>query len=404
MVASRPPAAPIPRLRAWVHRRWDLLFDALVVLGLLLGTVVTLRTGLHAGLTAIHDRPPAPTGAATLLATAAQAVPLLWRRRHPVAVLAVILAATVVVHLLNAAPGPANFGLFIALFSAAALARTRRAFGASAVVAVAGTAADFAVIGGASGLLGLGVLIAVYGAFWLAGTGSRARRLHVERLEAQARHVVAEQRRAEQDAARERVRLAREVHDAVTSQVTSMVVQAAAGRVRLRDAPPEADGALEEIARTGRRTLAELRGVLGLLRGADPPTPLLSAGLDALVERARTAGGPVEVVRRGTLDDLPSAVDAAGYRLVQEALTNAVRHAGGWPVSVLVQRADAELRIEVNNPLPPGAGEHGAGERGTGHGLLGMRERADLLGGELRAGPDRDRFTVCARVPIPTVA
>lgn len=196
----------------------------------------------------------------------------------------------------------------------------------------------------------------------------------------------------------ERTRLARELHDSVGHALTVSTLQAGAAAQVLDTDPAFVRRALDAIAETGRTALDDLDHVLGLLRedraGARSPVRDLQA-LDALVGGARSAGVEVELQVRGDPAGLPAAVSREAYRLVQEGLTNALRHAGPVPVSVLLTVDEAGIALSVDNPLPA----RSRPRPGGGRGLRGMVERAELLGGELTAGPDGGVWRLAARLP-----
>ena len=240
--------------------------------------------------------------------------------------------------------------------------------------------------------------------FLLAGRAVRSRsRLTAELHEAAVRADEEREAEAERAVADERRRIAREMHDVVAHSVSMMVVQAGGARRILGRDPARAVAAAELIERTGREALAEMRALLGVLHAEEhteyAPQPTLRE-LDALVERARSAGVPVEVTVEGERRELPAGLDLAAYRVVQEALTNVVKHAGGAPTEVSVHyRADAvEVRIADR-------GERRARRAmrlgGSGHGLVGMQERVRMYGGELQAGRRRGGgFEVHVRLPF----
>ena len=196
----------------------------------------------------------------------------------------------------------------------------------------------------------------------------------------------------------ERARLARELHDSVGHALTVSTLQAGAAAQVLDTDPAFVRRALEAIAETGRTALDDLDHVLGLLREdrdtARAPVRDLQA-LDALVTGARSAGVEVGLRMDGDPAALPAAVSREAYRLVQEGLTNALRHAGPVPVSVRITVEDGGIALVVDNPLP----ERAAARASGGRGLRGMAERAELLGGELTAGPDDGVWRLAARLP-----
>ena len=211
--------------------------------------------------------------------------------------------------------------------------------------------------------------------------------------------------RARQAAAAERIRIARELHDVVAHSVSVMVIQTQAAR---RVAPIDREGAREALGvveAAGREALAEMRRMVGVLRRGDTT---LSASAEpglgdvpALVDRARAAGLPVELHIEGEPHQLPPGLDVAAYRVVQEALTNVVKHAGAARARVTVAYSPDQLRLEITDS---GRGSGGTAINGGGHGLVGMRERVGLYGGELTAGRQGGGFAVRARIPLERVA
>jgi signal transduction histidine kinase len=200
-------------------------------------------------------------------------------------------------------------------------------------------------------------------------------------------------------AAEERARIARELHDIVAHRVSTVVIQAEAG-LMTADEPERTRDALAAIRDSGRQALGELRRLLGLLQEGPDGAPVAPqpglGGLEELVTGARGAGLDVALRVDGDLSDLPPSTDLAAFRIVQEALTNALRHAR-TPTGVRLDRARSELTVEVRNALAPG---DTAFAGGAGHGLAGMRERVRVFGGTLAAGPDGGDFVVRAVLPI----
>ena len=238
--------------------------------------------------------------------------------------------------------------------------------------------------------------------FWFAGRVVRSRsRLTAELHEVTVQAGEAREGEAARAVAEERRRIAREMHDVVAHSVSMMVVQAGGARRILERDPARAVAAAELIERTGREALVEMRTLLGVLHAGEhadyAPQPTLQE-LDALVERTRGAGVPVTLTVEGTKRELPAGLDLAAYRVVQEALTNVVKHGGGAPTEVHVHyRADAvEVRIADR-----GDGAHDVRLDGAGHGLVGMRERVRMYGGELQAGRRRGGgFEVHVLLPL----
>jgi signal transduction histidine kinase len=232
---------------------------------------------------------------------------------------------------------------------------------------------------------------------WLAGRTSRSRALRVAALER-------EQRQRERGAVtEERTRIARELHDVVAHNVGLMVVQAQ-GAQRVLDRDPErAREALETIERTGRTALGEMRRSLGALRKPDSEVPLEPQpgveNLGTLIEQARRSGLEVELVTEGDPAPLPTGVDLSAYRIVQEALTNTLKHAGPVHARVEVRYGDDELELEVSDDGAPGQSPKRGGTDG-GHGIMGMRERVALHGGQLHAD-HRPEGGFSVRVSLP---
>ena len=205
-------------------------------------------------------------------------------------------------------------------------------------------------------------------------------------------------------AADERRRIAREMHDVVAHSVSVMVVQAGGARRILERDPERAVAAAAQIERTGREALAEMRRLLGVLHRDDDehdaraPQPTM-AGVGALVERAREAGLPVELHVAGERRSLPAGLDLAAFRVVQEGLTNALKYADRAPTDVHVRWGERELELEILDRGPGPARERLGGDGG--HGLVGMRERVKLYGGELEAGRRRGGgFRIRAKLPL----
>lgn len=336
------------------------------------------------------------------------------RRRWPVAVLLVAAAASVVYYSLDYSDGPGWLALFVALYTVTAYGdgRTSLRLAAATITVLALVwliaARDIEppqIIGWVFFRIGAAVMSAAL------GESVRARRSIAD--EAEARAELAERTREEQSRARvaeERVRIAREVHDTVANAIAIVNVQAGVTAHVLDKRPDQARDSLLAIEQTSSRALAEMRTILGLLRAdADPdedtraPMPGL-ADVDELLDRARTAG--LQIVRRdGSPPDrgLPSAVATAAYRIVQESITNVIRHVGPTTVTVGLDYRHDELAVSVvdagsRSGVPVTAtpvGDH------SGRGIRGMRERCELLGGRFEAGPAEDcGFVVRARLPL----
>jgi signal transduction histidine kinase len=237
---------------------------------------------------------------------------------------------------------------------------------------------------------------------WLAGRGLSTRaRLTEELHEAAVRAQEAHEQEVARAASEERRRIAREMHDVVAHSVSVMVVQAGGARRILERDPRRAVEAAAHIEDVGRAALTEMRRLLGVLHpGEDEagraPQPTLSE-LDRLVERSRAAGLPVTLAVEGTPQTLPPGKDLAAYRVIQEALTNAIKHAGGAPTSVTVRWQPAWLELEIVDT----GGRAMNGSNGSGHGLVGMEERMRLYDGSVRTGElPGGGFEVVARLPL----
>ena len=223
-----------------------------------------------------------------------------------------------------------------------------------------------------------------YGLAWVVGGAIRRRDERSAQLEREQEAV------AHAAVLDERVRIARELHDVVAHGISVMVVQAVGGRASLADEAHPASGAFDAIETTGKQSLAEMRRLLGVLRtvGDDSllvPQPGLRE-LEPLVQRARDAGVAVSVTVEGDPVALPAGVDLSAYRVLQEALTNAIKHAAGASVQVVVRYDAQKIALTVADDGDGAAAANGNGN-GHGHGLAGMRERVELYGGHLRTGP-----------------
>jgi signal transduction histidine kinase len=329
-------------------------------------------------------------------------VPLVWRRRAPLLVLVAALAAVGVTdtrwELANELSVPFA-GLLVAVYASGAYTDRRDGRIAAAVLAVAVVAMSFSIgedpVGDA--LFIGGILFAVWG----AATVVRSRHELAEALAARTVELEHErEEKAKLAVAEERARVARELHDVVAHNLSIMVVQAGAERRALGSERPETAEVLETIEQTGRAAMAEMRRLLGMLRRSDDelalaPQPSL-AHVGVLVAQVREAGMPVELVIEGDVRALPRGIDLSAYRIVQEALTNALKHAGPASARVTIRYGAGELEIEIADD---GAGA--AAPAAGGHGLIGMRERVALFGGDLAAGRRGEGgYAVRARLPI----
>lgn len=351
-------------------------------------------------------------GLAVLIALTS--VPLAWRRVRPLLVLGITFLAPVGVGILHYNHDFALFGDLVAVYTVAAhCSRTvsRRVMLAFAIVI--GPSMWFAPLPEGADYPTSDIVFAylMYGIVWLVGDNLKGRRAGVAALRERAERAERDrQEGARRAVEEERSRIAREMHDVVAHSMSVMVVQASGARRVLGREPERAERALELIEQTGREGLAEMRRLLGVLREGEDggavveraPQPSLDR-IDDLVEECRAAGLPVALERRGDARPLPVGVDLAAFRIVQEALTNVRRHAGPASAGVTITYGDADVEVEVaDDGRGLGADRSpAAGSDGTGHGLVGMRERAALYGGSVSAGPrPGGGFAVRARLPL----
>jgi signal transduction histidine kinase len=337
--------------------------------------------------------------------------PLVLRRRAPLLMWAAIWAALALLYLLTSfrpesldfgpqpeTPAPITFVLFAAAYSLGAHANFRRA--TAGLVAAVPVVVELGLHGGLGlafsdrdDLAGLALSMFQLVALLLAGVLVRARRQGALLTEWSA----AVQRQAERAAAAERARIARELHDIVAHHLSVVVLHAAGARASGGADPVT----LEEIENSGRQALAETRRLFGVLRDPDEetsraPQPGISE-LPALAGSLRAAGLKVSLSIEGDQTVLPPAVDVSAYRIVQEALTNVLKHAGPACAEVTVSCIGSAVTIEVTDD---GSGKGVSPALTGGQGLVGMRERVAVFGGDLRAGPrPGGGFTVCARLP-----
>ncbi len=366
-------------------RRWDVTVRdapfALVLTGL------ALVPGVDSYGTQVGGLPTRPMDALALAVVALECLPLSVRRRWPVVCL-VLASIGFAVDQLRGYHTVAGSALPVALLSAGAhLDHHRRTTAVVATAAYVPLAVALQVYGSHAGLAEFVTFYLGLALAWGIGSWLRLSRA----AEAERRRHVAETTRAT-----ERTRIARELHDVVTHHVTAMVVQAEAARY-LTGSPQRLDETLTAVTETGRRAITDLRDLLDLLNpdhGIEPP----SVGeLRDLVERTRLAGQPVEFTEEGGPVRASGSAGAATYRVVQEALTNALKYAHGSRTTVHVHHGDHEITVEVGTERPDSPA---VSPGGGGRGLAGLRERVDVLGGEFSSGPsDGGGFVVRARIP-----
>jgi signal transduction histidine kinase len=377
-----------------------LLIDGLIAAGLTALSIATLLAGAR-DIGAYH-----PASVALLLI---QTVPLVFRRVAPIPVFLVSGTATIAHALLAEDSLNTTLGSLIALFTVAE--RHDRRTSIVAALALGGAMGVLiAYRGGLPGALGSLVQteLAVLAAFTL-GVWAHERRAYIGTVEERATRAEHErEERARQAVVEERERIARELHDVVTHHVSVIVIQAGAARRALDRRPADVKAAIDAIDATGRQALADMRRMLGILGRSDTsgdvdpaearePMPALDR-LGSLMESVRAAGLPVELSVEGEPRPLDPGVELSAYRIVQEALTNTLKHAHGARarVSVRYEPAALELRVVDEGGGAPATAVADSG----GHGLIGMRERVALFGGSLEAGPAEGGFRVAARLPL----
>ena len=328
------------------------------------------------------DRAPLGMSGGLVLLILLSTLPIALRRRFPIPVLGITLAAALAAAI--AYQSFAAFGPLVALYTVAAHAgRPPSLYAAGATAA----ALPLLIVGDPKlGFWEMLALYAVFAAAWLLGDNMRTRRDRAARVEAER------QANVQRTAAEEQARMARELHDVIGHSVSVMTIQAAAAGDAFDKRPAEVREALRAIESTGREAMAELRRLLAGDDGSFAPAPGLE-NLDALVARVRSAGLAVELSAEPA--SLPPSVDLTAYRIVQEALTNTLKHARATTARVDVRRRNGALEIDVVDD------GHGAGAAPPGHGIIGMRERAAQFGGDLTAGPaPGGGFAVRARIPV----
>ncbi|MFG2658659.1 sensor histidine kinase [Streptomyces sp. NPDC048425] len=394
---SGPPLRP-------VRRAWQ--FDALVALALGITTVyygidnadnVVVRE-IAPGVESVVPRPSGPGGMAfmvTLAVIASGALAL--RRRYPLAVLCVVMAATLATP--QSVLRLTFYAFVIAVYSAAVYSPYRVATLAALPVAVVlvGTSGDSVTPIVPNEYIALLILAPMA----MAAVGLRTWKLRTDEGRSQLSALEREQAEALRRAVEhERARIARELHDVVTHNVSVMVIQAGAARTIMRTSPEQAGEALLAVEAGGRAAMTELRHVMGLLTMADEsdtrdggadladaaaelaPQPGLDQ-METLVGRVRDTGLPVDLTVTGPTRPLPPGLELAAYRVVQEALTNTVKHASGATAAVTIEYGPEQLRVEVTD-----AGGHpdASAHAGSGRGLIGLRERLAVYDGTLKAG------------------
>ena len=335
------------------------------------------------------------------------ALPIAMRRRWPLQALGIATVSLTIATAIGQSFAPDPL-IAVPMYQVASVRERRESFpalvivGASLVIAAAVGAATHPREGQAT----FSVLLAI--AAWFVGDSVRARREYTAGLAEQAAQRARENvERAQRGVAEERLRIARELHDVVAHSLSVIAVQSGVGRHVIDARPEQAKQALAAVEKTSRSALDELRRMLGVLRRQESDGPDLSPApsigeVGALVEEIRSTGVPVELrIAYESLGELPPLVELSAYRIIQEALTNVVKHAPSARTVVEVRRDHDELVVEVTDdgggtipPYPSGTSENR-------HGIVGMRERAALFNGSLSAAPrPGGGFRVLARLPV----
>jgi signal transduction histidine kinase len=339
-------------------------------------------------------------------------VPLGWRRTKPVAAVVGASVVATIGGIFGFPTGVLAFGFLVAVYSIAAhgtRAEARWGLVGTVVMMPLLVLLDVDSADGELSIVDFFLNSVIFATAWILGDNMRNRRAYIAEVEERAARLEREQETAAAAAVNdERVRIARELHDVVAHTVSVMVVQAGAARRTVDRDPDGAKDAMASIEATGRQALDEMRRLLGVLRReqddsmARAPQPTIRH-VDALVEQFRDAGLTVDLVVEGDPRELAAGLDLSAYRIVQEALTNVLKHAGPATVDVRLRYLDDCLELRVEDD---GRGLAAVPSLGGGHGLVGMRERVALYGGDLRAGPrPGGGYEVVARIPLePEVA
>lgn len=327
--------------------------------------------------------------------------PYVLRQRHPLPVFGIVLLTAWLQLVLGVGIIPADFMLAFALYNVAVRFRWPISVPAAGAVVLW---VLFALVPLMDSNLSLPFLVVVVA--WTWGTTVRIRRDYVDGLKERARQLEREKEsQARIAAAEERARIAREIHDIVSHSLSVVVVMAEGASLKVRTEPERAEKAMVTVRDTGRNALAEMRRMLDVLRdgeqGSDAPQPGI-AQLGSLIEESRASGLPVEMTVQGEPVEVPAGVDLVVYRVVQEALTNARKHAGPLlsKVAVQLRYEDDSLEVQVTDD-GQGLSARSGSEPGGGHGLVGMCERVAAYDGKLRTGPrPGGGFEVVATLPI----
>jgi len=395
-----------PHIARGPFTRWPRATDGALAVVVFAGSLVAvtasaLDDGERFTLDSIGER---PVGAIAMLAGAA--VALLWRRRYPVVVAAVVMA--IMVGWATAGYGDGqDLALVVAVYSVGRYTADHRHSIATVAAVVTVSVLDTIVDTNQRIDIAPAVILGVLP--WYLGRRVRNRGDYVALLQERAERLEADQlARARRAVADERTRIARELHDVVAHQVSMMTVQAGAAKTIARDDLDAAVDAMGDVERAGRQALGELRHLLGVLRPdtsdgdeLDPQPGL--AGIPDLADELTLTGADVSLEMAPVPPGLSAAIDLSAYRIVQESLTNVIKHAGPGPtVHLTIGLDDVGLVIDIVNTVTTSGGQGAApGLPASGYGIAGMRERAALLGGTLTAEHEPpNRFRVTTHIPI----
>ena len=373
------------------------LIDVAVALGLAVLSVIPYLSGAQA----VDQRTPVTLGLLLL-----ESLPLIVRRRYPLEVFLIVVTASIV-QIALVAEGQqvtAGLGILVAMYTIGE--RLERQVSVPLAV-LAGVVVGVVLVGSGSLPVSLQSSIqteVILVVAWLVGDAARIRRLYAKSLEERASLLDRErEERTRRAALEERERIARELHDVVGHHVSVMVVQSGGALSAFDRRPEDARAAIAAIGIAGRQALVDMRRLIGILgqEGVTDPMPRLEQ-LDALVERVRSAGLQVELTIDGEPRPLDAGLELSAYRIVQEGLTNSLRHALGGRTSTIVRYGPDALEITIDDT---GGGPAAAMEPDhEGRGLLGMHERVAMFRGSLEAGPTPGGFRVVAHLPYPAGA
>ena len=376
-----------------------------------LDLLVVVAAAEAAVATATRDdlvHPSGPVHWFEVVAVTALVLTLLARRRFPFAVPATTWLASAALSFLDGRVIVNEAGVLVAGMGASVLLgnqrRARQAhLGLVIVLLGAAVVADNEPGSQVQDVLSVPAL---FGIGWVVGYALRERTERTEAAEERARRAEAERETAARLAvAEERARIARELHDVVAHAVSVMVLQVGAVRHRLPASAGTDRGALATAEEAGRTALTEMRRLLGAMRAEGEtaelaPAPSLDS-LDRLVDEVRATGLEVHVTVRGHPRELPRGLDLSAYRIVQEGLTNSLKHSGAASAEVTIDYQPTEVRLEVRDDGAGDGPDGSAGLAGAGHGLVGVRERVKLFGGDMAAGPaPGGGYLLRARLPV----